>query len=197
VKIVNPLRWRTERSRRAWVRLLPVLLVLAWPGPTAASVELAFHSHAMSSSFPHALIVLRGTVDATGERVDTNYGFTVRHQIGPSVLFGPVQGVVMRESRDYVRHTRRHFSLTLTDEEYRRVRRLIDRWRALPQPSYRLDQRNCVSFVAAVAAELGLRAEIDPATTRRPRAYLDSLWVRNRRAIEGRMTALNRVVAER
>ena len=195
MKILDHFRSGSASGLRSWVLLLSALFVLARPEAAAASVEIAFHSHAMGSSFPHALIVLRGTVDATGESVDTNYGFTVRHQIGPSVLFGPVQGAVMRESRDYVRHTRNHFSLVLTDDEYRRVLRLIDRWRALPQPSYRLDQRNCVSFVAAVAAELGLRAEIGRATTRRPRAYLDSLWLRNRGVIESRMRDRNRVMA--
>ena len=175
------------------LRLLLSVFALAWSMSASAAVEIAFHSRSMGSSFPHALIVLRGTVDATGEPVDANYGFTVRHQIGPSVLFGSVQGVVASERRAYVAGTRRHFSLTLSDEQYRRVMRLIERWRALPQPSYHLDRRNCVTFVAEVAAELGLQAQPDSATRRRPQAFLDGVLRANRPIIEAR----GRELAER
>ena len=66
----------------------------------------------------------------------------------------------------------------LTDEQYRSVMALVERWRALPQPSYSLDRRNCVSFVAEVATSLGLQA--DPrGLMRRPRAFLDRVRDRN------------------
>lgn len=172
-------------SKRAGFKGLFFALSLLWPAAAQAAVEISFHSRAMGSSFPHGLIVLRGTVDSTGERVDSNYGFTVRHLIGPSVLFGRVQGQVASETRDYVAGTRRHFSLQLSDDQYRRVMRLIERWRALPQPSYSLERRNCVTFVAAVAAELGLAATPDRATIRQPRAFLDRVQRQNRVRIDG------------
>ena len=168
------------------LRLLLSVFALAWSMSASAAVEIAFHSRSMGSSFPHAMIVMRGTVDATGEWVDSNYGFTVRHQIGPSVLFGSVQGTVMSERREYVAGTTRHFSLHLSDDEYRRVMRLIDRWRALPQPSYHLDRRNCVTFVAEIATTLGLQAMPDRATRRRPQAFLDGVLRANRPIIEAR-----------
>jgi hypothetical protein len=171
-------------NKRTGYKGLVLALSLLWPAAAQAAVEIGFHSRAMGSSFPHGLIVLRGTVDATGERVDANYGFTVRNLIGPSVLFGRVEGQVASETRDYVAGTKRHFSLQLSDDQYRRVMRLIDRWRSLPQPSYSLDRRNCVTFVAAVATELGLAATPDHSTIRQPRAFLDRVVRQNRMRID-------------
>lgn len=167
------------------VRWLSLMAFLLWSGAAHGAVEISFHSRAFGSSFPHGLIVLRGTLDGSGERVDANYGFTVRHQIGPSVLFGAVQGTVMSETDDYVAGTTRHFALTLSDDQYRLVMNVVERWRALPQPSYRLDRRNCVTFVAAVASALGLEALPDRATIRRPHAFLERVLRRNRDRIAG------------
>ena len=174
---------RMRSNIRNGSRWLILGLTLLWPSAAAAAVEISFHSRAFGSSFPHALIMLRGTLDATGEPIDASYGFTVRHQIGPSVLFGPVQGHITRHGGDYVAGTRRHFSLQLSDEQYARVIQLVVRWQALPQPSYHLDRRNCVTFVAAVATELGLSASTDRATIRRPRAFLDRVEQANRQRI--------------
>ena len=175
---------RARLDRRAWIWLFGLLL-LCWAAPAPGAVEIRFHSKEFGTSFPHAFIVLRGTLDGTGETVDANYGFTVRHLIGPSVLFGPVQGVVESVGRNFVEHSNRHFAMTLTDDEYRRVMALVERWRALPQPSYRLDRRNCVSFVAEVAALLGLEA--DPrGLMRRPRAFIERVRERNLALISGR-----------
>ena len=162
--------------RKLCIFLLAVLMV--WAAPARAAVEIEFHSKDFGVSFPHAFVVLRGTVDATGERVDTNYGFTVRHLVGPSLLFGPVQGVVESVGPDYVEHSNHHFSMTLSDPQFREVVALVERWRALPQPSYRLDRRNCVSFVAEVATLLGLEADTR-GLMRRPRAFLDRVRERN------------------
>ena len=172
-------------NRCTGLRRLLVVLSLLWPGAAYAAVEISFHSRTMGSSFPHGLIVLHGTVDSTGERVDANYGFTVRHLIGPSVLFGRVQGEVASQTREYVAGTRRHFSLQLSDDQYRQVMRLVERWRALPQPSYSLERRNCVTFVAAVATELGLAATPDRTTIRQPRVFLDRVLRQNRERIAG------------
>ena len=153
-------------------RTLILLLALLVPARAGAEVEIAFYSKEFGASFPHAFVRLEGTIEATGEEVDANYGFTVKHLIGPSVLFGPVQGVVISESPGFVARSRRHFAMRLGDEQYRSVMALVEKWRALPQPSYSLDRRNCVSFVAEVAALLGLSA--DPrGSMRRPRKFLD------------------------
>lgn len=167
------------------MRYLLALLILLWPAAAPASVEIGFHSRQFGETFPHAFIVLSGTLDETGERVDANFGFTLKHQIGPSVLFGPVQGTIVSEGPEYIARGSRHFALTLTDAEYRGVMALVERWRALPQPSYRLDRRNCVSFVAEIATSLGLSA--DPAgLMRRPRAFLERVARDNEALIAAR-----------
>jgi hypothetical protein len=160
-------------------RLVGLLgLLCLWCAPAPAAVEIRFHSKDFGVSFPHAFIVLTGTVDATGEPVDANYGFTVRHLIGPSILFGRVQGVVESVGPGFIEGSNRHFSMALTDDQYRQVMELVERWRELPQPSYSLERRNCVSFVAEVATLLGLQA--DPrGLMRRPRAFLDRVRAQN------------------
>lgn len=159
--------------------ILPFLAMLCFAaGPARAAVEIGFHSKDFGATFPHAFIVLRGTVDATGEPVHANYGFTVRNRIRPSILFGPVQGVMVSQSPAYVAGSNHHFSMVLSDDQYRRVIAAVERWRALPQPSYRLDRRNCVSFVAEVATTLGLQAD-QRGMMRRPRAFLDRVRQQN------------------
>jgi hypothetical protein len=163
-------------------RALAVALLLAAACPAAAAVRISFHSKDFGATFPHAFIVLEGTLDSTGEPVAGNYGFTVRHLIGPSVLFGPVKGEVISEGAAYVAGSNYHFAMTLSDDRYRAVMEVVERWRSLPQPSYLLDRRNCVSFVAEVAAVLGLAA--DPrGSMRRPRAFLDRVRRDNLSAI--------------
>ena len=156
--------------------LLVLLLVKATPA--AAAVEIRFHSKDFGTSFPHAFIVLTGTVDSTGEAVNANYGFTVRNPIGPSVLLGRVRGVVESVGPGYVENSNRHFSMVLSDDQFRQVVALVERWHGLPQPSYSLDRRNCVTFVAEVAELLGLEADTR-GLMRRPRAFLDRVRDRN------------------
>ncbi|MGZ8346550.1 MAG: hypothetical protein ACXWUP_05490 [Allosphingosinicella sp.] len=169
-------------------------LVSMWAGPATAAVEIRFHSKDFGATFPHAFISFAGTLDSTGERIEANYGFTVRHLIGPSVLFGPVQGEVISERPEYVASADRHFAMVLTDDEYRRTMALVERWRALPQPSYALDRRNCVSFVADVAALLGLRA--DPhGMMRRPRAFLERVGRDNQSVLAARSGTQDRLTA--
>jgi hypothetical protein len=163
---------------RLCARLFAALALLIAAAPAAAAVEITFHSKDFGISFPHAFVVLSGTLDETGEPVEANYGFTVRHLIGPSVLFGRVQGTIESVGDGFVEHSNRHFSMVLTDDQYREVLALVERWRALPQPSYSLDRRNCVSFVAEVATLLGLEAETR-GLMRRPRAFLDRVRERN------------------
>lgn len=158
---------------------------MLWSAVAQAAVEIRFHSKDFGVTFPHAFIVLEGTLDATGEPLGANYGFTVKHLIGPSVLFGPVQGEVISEGAAYVADSNRHFAMLLTDEEYRLVMAAVERWRALPQPSYRIGSRNCVSFVAEIAALLGLTAE-PRGFMRRPRAFLDRVRADNEAVIAAR-----------
>ena len=184
VRLPTMMRVRCVASRwhPTFALVLFALLGLA-AAPAEAAVEIGFHSKEFGVNFPHAFISLTGTVDATGEPVNADFGFTVRHLIGPSILFGRVEGVIISEGDSYVAGANRHFTMVLTDDQYAQILALVERWRALPQPSYSLERRNCVSFVAEVATLLGLQA--DPrGMMRRPKLFLDRVRELNLATIE-------------
>ena len=83
------------------IRLFLAFLVAAGglAVPAHAAVEIAFYSRELGgNNFPHAFVRLLGTVDSTGEQVDTSYGFTAR-AVSPAILFGSVPGAVLRRGR--------------------------------------------------------------------------------------------------
>ncbi len=136
--------------------------------PARSEVLVSFWSHAQDSNYPHAFLVMRGTVEATGQRVDTNIGFTARG-VSPAILIRPVEGEMQRVSRAYMARptSRAHFTLRLNDAQYAALQGHIARWRAQAQPNYNLNDRNCVHFVMEAAALLGL------AVNRRSSHFLD------------------------
>jgi len=156
-----------------------VLVLMGVHGPAVAAVEIAFYSRELGrKNFPHAFIVLRGTVDSTGESVDTSLGFTA-HSVTPAILFGSVQGVVQVEREERVARSDRQFALTLPDERYLAVMAVAESWRGRPQPSYNLNRANCVHFVAELALAAGLRVEIVARLMKRPRAFLQHVRTLN------------------
>ena len=163
--------------------LFAALLLVAVPAQARAAVEITFYSHEFGSSFPHAFITLKGTDERTGKQIDENYGFTATH-ISPAILLGSVQGEVW--SRDpvkeakYIADSNRHFSFTLSSAEHDAVKATIAKWGAIKQPSYDLNRRNCVHFVADMAATLGMRADTPKALMKKPRSYTDFLAGANR-----------------
>ena len=154
---------------------LPALLLLAllfWPAPVVASVEIAFYSRELGgSNFPHAFVTLRGTLDETGEIVDESFGFTAKH-VTPAILMGSVGGKVVAESPGYIRKSDRQFSLILSDERYRAVQAVVERWRNRKQPSYNLNRANCVHFTGEIAQAAGLAVDFAPRLMKKPRSFL-------------------------
>jgi hypothetical protein len=160
-------------SRTAGFRLwLLAFLLLGLQAPAPAAVEIAFYSRELGgNNFPHAFVALHGTVDATGEQVDTTYGFTA-HSVTPAILFGSVTGEVVVEGERQRARSTRQFALTLSDERYQAVMAVVDQWRNRQQPSYNLNHRNCVHFVAELARTVGLRVEEVPGLMKKPRSFL-------------------------
>jgi hypothetical protein len=160
--------------RRVFLSLFLFFAML--PSAAAAEVVATFWSHDRDQNYEHAFIVLRGTVEATGERVDTNIGFTAR-SVSPMVLLGSVTGQMETVSAGYVARatSRPHFRLTLNDAAYARLMAFVARWRAAPQPSYNLNRRNCVHFVLEAAAALGLTVNRQTRHNRQPRQALEEL----------------------
>ncbi|MGF1549934.1 MAG: hypothetical protein ACFBQW_05305 [Sphingomonadaceae bacterium] len=133
----------------------------------------------LGTRFPHAYILLQGKLDGSGEKIEANYGFTAT-RISPAILLGAVDGEIMSVDADYIARSDRHFTLTLSDSEYHRVMATVDRWRRLRQPSYDLDEQNCVYFVAHVAATLGMKAATPKNLMKKPHRYVASLAAANR-----------------
>lgn len=162
--MARPLLRRLGLALAFWLALIA--------GPALAAVEISFYSRELGgNNFPHAFIVLKGTLDATGERIDTSLGFTA-HTVTPALLFGSVRGEVLVEGEREIARSNRQFGLTLTDAQYRTVMGVVDDWRNRAQPSYNLNRANCVHFVAAVAQALGLRVEHAERLMKKPRSFL-------------------------
>ena len=152
--------------------LLALLLVGGLPAQALAAVEIAFYSRELGgNNFPHAFVALHGTVDSTGEVVDTSYGFTAK-AVTPALLFGSVSGEVVVEGPEQIARSDRQFAVTLTDEQYREVMAVVEAWRNREQPSYNLNRRNCVHFVGGLAEAIGLRVEYVGRLLKRPRSFL-------------------------
>jgi hypothetical protein len=160
------------------VRIFLFLLLLGWAATARAQVEIAFYSKDLASTFPHAFVRLTGIDQTTGQPFDTNYGFTpVR--VTPGILFGPVNGMIHTADPVYVSSSDRHFSLILDDDQYRAVLAAVERWHVAPQPSYRLNSRNCVHFVAEIATLLGLHAPPARGLMTKPKSFLQKVTADN------------------
>ncbi len=179
--------WFTAR------RLLGACMVaiLMSPAPARAAVEITFLSKEFGSSFPHAYVALHGRPDRGGPDVNDNYGFTATH-VSPAILMGSVNGEIISVDGDYMSRSDKHFTITLSDAEYDGVMAMVERWRALKQPSYNLNRQNCVFFVAQVAGALGMTADTPPALMKKPRSYLEMLGRANRAWLTGRGAVLLR-----
>lgn len=165
--------------RRVLLSLVSLLYSIIAYSPADASVEISFYSKEFGATFPHAFVRLSGTVDSSGERVDTNYGFTAK-SVTPAVLMGSVAGEIISSKPSYVAKSDSHFAFTITDEEYRKVLATVEKWRTLDQPSYNLNSRNCVFFTADIARTLGMAAETPKPLMKKPRSYLQFLTRSNR-----------------
>ena len=182
------------RLPRLMAFLAMVLLALT-AVPASAAVQITFYSKQLSSSFPHAFVIMRGTLERNGARIDEDYGFTAK-SVSPAILMGAVKGeVVSDHNAGYVRQSDSHFTLTISDSEYDRVMATVERWRTRQQPSYDLGSRNCIHFVAEIAASIGMRADTPKKLMRKPRSYLDFLTDSNRPWLESRHAVLHRTPA--
>jgi hypothetical protein len=172
-------------GRRFQVRqlLLTALFFFALALGARAEVTLTFYSHhfgtyGLGITFPHAYVRLIGTTGADNKPVKVNFGFTAQ-TISPSILWDSVEGYVISMPDDYIAMSQPHLSLPISDEQYRSVLAVVDRWRKYPQPSYSLDTKNCVTFVKEIAIALQLPASSDAKFIRSPKEFLEDLQLRS------------------
>ena len=162
--------------------LLTALFFFALASGACAEVTLTFYSHHFGTygfgiTFPHAYVELRGTTRADAKPVKANFGFTAQ-TISPSILWDSVEGYVISMPDDYIAMSKSHLSLPISDEQYRAVLAVVDRWRKYPQPSYNLDTQNCVTFVKEIAIALQLPANNNVKFIRSPKEFLEDLQLR-------------------
>ena len=167
--------------RSACLRLLSLVAVFAFAQPAWAKVEVEFHSFNGSLFFgryPHAFVVFKGRLDDTGQAVDENFGFTAKH-ITPSILSGPVEGEIYIEKPKWIEKTNTHFTVTVDDATYRKMRAEVDFWGNHPGKFYDLDRNNCISFEGKMAEMAGLKVDYPPDLMRKPRAWLNHISALN------------------
>ncbi len=163
-----------SQYRRCLAIIAALLLSVVASGMVRAEVIITFYSHELGQNFPHAFIKLTGTLDSNGQAVDTNYGFTAR-STSPAILLGSVSGMMETKSAKYVRNSKPHFSMGLSDAEYTRVMELVNAWRNIPGKSYNLGKRNCVHFTMEMAAMLGLSVNRKSKFFKKPTSFMIEL----------------------
>jgi hypothetical protein len=165
-----------------WLRwLLSFAALAAFAQPASAKVEVEFHSFNGSIFFgryPHTFVVFRGTLDDTGQAIDENFGFTAKHAT-PAVLAGPVEGEIYIEQPKWIGKTNTHFTVTVDDATYRKMRAEVDFWGHHPGKFYDLDHNNCISFVGKIAQMAGLKVDYPKKLMRKPRAWLNHIAALN------------------
>jgi hypothetical protein len=161
---------RPSAMRTALLILLAALL----PQPALARVMLEFHSFngTLGGRYPHAFIVLDGTLDGTGEKVHQNFGYTAR-SITPAILMGNVSSEIYVEKESYVRSTNVHFKVPLSDAQYRAIIAEVKVWGSEPGRGYNLATHNCIHFVARIAQLVGLQAPVPAEMVRKPKHWLN------------------------
>ena len=163
------------------LRLVIAVFALGWASAASAEVKMSFHSFngsVLFGRYPHAFVVLEGTLDSTGETVKENYGFTAKNA-SAAVLRGPVYHEITNEPDKYITTTNRHFTVTISDAQYRQVVAEMRKWRDAPGKFYNLDTRNCIHFVGAIARIAGLKVEYPKNMLRRPKKWLNHITTLN------------------
>lgn len=159
-----------------------VLSTLGMAAPALAAVQVHFHSFNGSLFFgryPHTFVVFEGTLE-DGTQVNQNYGFSARNS-AEAITSGDASHMILTETQRTIGETNRHFSVTVSDRQYRRLLAEIIAWRDYPGPYYNLDTNNCIHFVARIAELVGLQADVPEDYTRRPKAWLNYVTRNNPR----------------
>ena len=154
--------------------LAAILLFIALAQPAFAQVRLSFHSFNgnMFGRFPHAFIVLDGTLEANGQAVNENYGYGAV-SVTAAITGGDTRASIFIEKPKYLLTTNRHFSVMISDAQYNAVVAEMAAWRDAPGRQYNVNRRNCIHFVARIAEMVGIRAEVPENMIKRPKMWLN------------------------
>ncbi|GMM93628.1 hypothetical protein [Qipengyuania sp. MTN3-11] len=168
---------------RRLLYLLFAALTLAWTSVASAAVTMHFHSFngsVLFGRYPHTFVVLEGTLEASGQRVEENFGWSAK-RVTPAVLSRPVEHMILVEKPRMIGKTNRHFSVRLSDDQYRRIKAMVANWRDQPGAYYDLEKRNCIHFVGEIGRIAGLRIDYPDNMLRRPKEWLNHIATLNPR----------------
>lgn len=152
--------------------------------PTAASADVQVHFQSFNGSlfagrYPHTFVVFEGQL-ADGTVINENYGFSAK-VASPAVLAGPVAHTIYIEKPKWIKATNRHFTVTVNDATYARLKAEMVAWRDAPGRYYELDRRNCIHFVGRMAELVGLKVDYPRELLRKPKAWLNHIGLLNPR----------------
>lgn len=162
------------------LRFLPGLfaaLLGLLPDAARADIEVGFWTRELGLELPHAFFTIKGTVD--GKPVEETYGFTAK-TITPALLWGPVPGRIDIASKGYMADSNKLYTVTVAEAAYPRLKAVVQRYSAKPGSIYRMNQRNCVHFVAEAAAAVGLRLPDGKGMMKRPTTYMMAVAAANK-----------------
>lgn len=162
------------------LRTVLLLVALGWSSLAAAAVDITFHSFngsVFAGRYPHTFVSMEGTLE-DGTAIKENFGFSAK-RASLAVLNGPVEHVILVEEPKWLTKTNRHFTLTMTDEQYREVRALVEAWRNAPGKYYDLDTRNCIHFVGEIGRIMGLEVSYPEKLLRKPKSWLNHISTLN------------------
>ena len=166
--------------RRLLVAFAVLLAGLGVSSPALAEVTVHFHSFNGSvlwGRYPHTFVIFEGEL-ADGTKVNENYGFSARSS-AEAITSGPARHMILTETPATIAQTNRHFSVEVSDAQYRRLRAEVIAWRDYPGRYYDLDENNCIHFVSKMAQLVGLRSDVPEEYLRRPKAWLNYVTRRN------------------
>lgn len=156
------------------IRLILAALAALLPLSAAQAEVLArFYSRDFGSVFPHAFFEVEGPGVPK-----KNYGFTAK-TVTPAILMGSVAGKIVEMQPGYVARSRHHFTLRLTDDQYRKLMGVVANWGGRKQPSYDLYKANCVSFVRDALQTLGVRSNPNTRFLGKPKSFLTEVQALN------------------
>lgn len=158
------------------------LLVTALLTSGQAHAEVLVHFQSFNGSlfanrYPHTFVVFEGTL-ADGTQVNENFGFSAR-TTSPAILAGPVAQMIYIEKPKWIKATNRHFSVTVNDATYQRLKAEVGSWRDDPGNKYDLNRRNCIHFVGRMAELVGLKVDFPQKLLRKPKAWLNHISLLN------------------
>lgn len=164
-------------GRRFALWCLAGALILAPPGLASARYVVGFYSHSWGVGegmlyFPHAFILVRGAPDNGGAPIEQSFGFTDPAPT-PALLFHRSRGEVIDSRKDYLAVSRKHFSIDITDDQYRNLIQAVRAWESVKGDPYDLHTRNCITFVGEMARALGLNVGDERITD--PSRFLEDL----------------------